>query len=201
MLQALRGWWERGRKYPGEGWLETARQEAAFTPDTWNIENSPMQLLFLPCELQTAHIRADLVAGKGAKLWMGFTKQEFTLCRDRENDSALFLDEPRHPVKGEIWKILSSQMTELDKYKKNGVGCIRKWIDVQIPYTRFVPKNRTIKGQSETADMGMWAYINPSEYWKDKLDGGFRYPSIRLFKPNNPFLKPFYYYRPDEIKR
>lgn len=201
MLNMFRGWWQRGRSYPNAEWLVSANGEATHTPDLLDLESRSLQLLFLPCELQERHPQSKLISDAGVCLYHAFTKNSFSLYRNREDNSAIFTDEPQHSVKGEVWAILPKRYSVLDKYKENGVRCVRKPIDVRVPFTRFIKGNHSTKVQSEIANLKMWAYVSPNEIWADELDGGYLYPQVTLHRPNNPFLSPFYYYRPNEYKK
>lgn len=200
MLNKIRGWWTRN-KYPSEGWLETANEEASHTPDLLALEERAMHLLFLPCELQEKHAEGRRFFSSGVPLYKAFTKQNYSLYRDREEGIGILLDKPLYPVKGELWIMLSSSYSLLDKYKDNGVKSSRRRIEVCVPFSRKVQGGHGSKVTSEVVNLPAWAYVGSPDYWENELDNGFRYPQVRLYRPNNPFLKPFHYYHLNEYKK
>ena len=200
MLDMFRGWWNRGRNYPSEGWVVSANEEARHTPDLCELESSPMQLLFLPCELQERHLHGELASKGGTPLFKAFTKHSFGLYRNRENNRAILLEEPKHTVKGELWAISSDHYSSLDNYKENGYTCQRRRVEIVVPYTRHLRMERATKVQSELCNLISWVYVGIPKYWTDRIDDGFQYPSVRLYRPKNPRLSPFYFYHPNECK-
>lgn len=201
MFSKFRGWWERGRKYPNESWLTAANEEGRHSPDLWDLERSPIQLLFLPCELQEEHTKGALSAEGGLCLFKAFTINKFSLLRNREDNSAIFLDEPRFRIKGEVWAMCSQHYSILDNYKENGVRCTRKHVDVIVPYSRVTKSDAASEVRRTMSKLSAWVYEGRPEFWEDKLDGGFQYPPVSVYRPNNPFLHPFQYFHINDNKK
>lgn len=201
MFGQLRGWWERGRKFPNEKWIREANEEASSTPDIWDLEARPIQLLFLPCELQKGHVKEELSAEGGVCLFKGFTLNKFTLYRNREDNSAVFLGEESHRVKGEVWAMSSPYLSVLDKYKENRVRCDRKRIELLIPYSRVRRSDEASEVRTTIEKIGAWVYEGRPEYWSERLDHGYQFPRVSVFRPNNPFLNSFQYYHTNECQK
>lgn len=192
------GWWQR-RKYPDKRWLDDASEETRYTPDQGLLEGKQVHLLFLPCELQQGHRSAKVTSECGLELCNAFTLNKFQMFRDREKGSAVVLPPQSsfpasHRVKGELWAIIPNCISVLDRYKKNGVECSRTKVDVLVPYRRVTHTDEATKDTSTIFKLTAWTYQGIPEHWNTMLDGGFKFPAVRVFRPNNPFLNSFFHF-------
>lgn len=120
-----------------------------------------------------------------------------------------FFNAPERRIQGEIFSLNVKEIMELDKHMMNGVEFNRERVTLILPYRekRFF-KEREHANQFNGKDTGRsiamthvlestqraWMYIGNLDYWKPRLDGGYRFTLCRAFKRKTPGQEDYYNY-------
>jgi len=101
-------------------------------------------------------------------------------------------------IKGELFKVNSSRILELDEYKSNGVEFRRKRVEVLIPYRhikRIVNRDHNYEQviTDHVAKLEAWMYIGRYKYWQDFLDAGYHFKPCKIYEPGRLILPGKYY--------
>lgn len=211
---------------PINAWYDKDVNE--FTPDMAELAKRPFHRVFIPDEMMSPHFQNSLL-GEGSVLrcW-AFTTDKFSLWRKKLGKASLvipletkFKEAPYASLRGELYKVPTENIPELDNYKANGVEFIRKRVSLAIPYTAFdtkpgTPTYRTVVRKVDTS-IDAWMYVGSHETWnprfvkgskikyinKDgttvgRLSDGHIYVSVREYTPRNKLLENYCYYAPTE---
>jgi hypothetical protein len=110
------------------------------------------------------------------------------------------------PIRGQILKIPTEVLIELDKLKQNGIMFQRTKMLVSIPAVRsFAKKDGTMEEAPEKIyKVYTWMYVGNNDYWDNHIDGGFSFTPARIIQPRQtktppwtektPWRNGFYYY-------
>jgi hypothetical protein len=185
--------------------LEDVKDGGKYTPDRWYLDTFKTVRLFIYGDMMLGHKRHDFIEGWGEtrRLGWGFTAPIYTLWQWREGENCLQLATtyshkgfaPATCVKGELWKVPTQVLYELDKELMNGYVYDRIRIPIGFPHHRKIANFHTIKYESRYETFPCWAYMANEEYWADALRHGNTVHPVRIFRPNNEKLKPYYFYR------
>jgi hypothetical protein len=115
-------------------------------------------------------------------------------------------------ILGELMFIESRRIIQLDREMQNGVQFLRIPVHTILPYRNvlYIKERRYIEevfgkyfgGKSVlTSDWRLmnikaWMYMGNPDYWVPQLDAGFSFTPSKIFRPNNPRLKNYYFFPP-----
>lgn len=194
-------------KVPSAEWLEAANDKTLYTPDVWEIERHPTQLIFVYDEMMKLHHKHKMVAEHSVTIGAALTIDKFTLWKKRlgKESYPIPLDGrwsgvPRLRIKGELYAVQSNQVKELDKYKVNGIYFLRQRVELAFPYTYIVWTNgdgvRAV-GDCERK-IEAWMYVGVPDFWADQLDGGYMFNPVKTYTPHKEWEDKYYYFSRQE---
>ncbi len=194
--------------------------QAPFTPDISELEESQYQLLFACDDLMYAGKNYGLIAENSAKGDRGFTAGKFNFFMDGNGGAVPIMGRkssvhvPRR-IKGEVHVVESFVFPKLDTKYCNGVHFHRGRVQIAVPYRFYEEVNNgeyDISGKSlppilqghkyyvsgeRVAHLETWMYVGISQYWRDKIDGGYENPQVPIVYPDKPRgWAPSYYQFP-----
>jgi hypothetical protein len=147
-------------------------EERKFTHDAFWLQQKANWLVFLYCDLQKGHPHS---ADQCDMVWWGYSKEDYSAFK---NDLGKF----SHPVafekkysvrtltqgrvKGQIVRMRTDRLIQLDVQRQNGVQFYRKRIQVTVPTTVIDPSYNDARREipCETT-VWAWAYFGLPSYW------------------------------------
>lgn len=195
-----------GNSYRVQNMIDNERT-GVYSPDVLLLEQKANHLVFLYCDRQTNHPRS---VDEADHVWWGQTEREFLLWKHElgklsypivTNWMPEFKRLPHLPVRGEVVRMRTHRLLELDRERDNPVKFKRVRVNVDVPHHQMTyTKDRSsmerlhrtpyIKGDfyplPVTTRVEAWMYVGVAKYWREQLDG--------LFSQGKPFL-------PNKIKR
>ena len=106
-------------------------------------------------------------------------------------------------IKGQLWKVRSQMLFELDKYQQNTILFERQMVNLIIPQRVVVQDKdtRRILVQSfHVVGWSAWMYLGVPDIWKEHIDVGFkyepctRYQEMKRYAPKEPLFDTYYYF-------
>ena len=212
--------------------LKEMMDKVQFTPDAPILERTEHQWVFLYGNLmrgrrdykvikENSTFRAHGLTENSYHMWKKKLGEEsFPIALEKndpwdatpytEGDKLINKFEQNAYIKGELHKVDSSLMFELDKYFLNGVEFFRKQITIDIPTTRISSQGVTRRIRSLK---NVWIYLGIPEYWYgmgqdwacytnnktkwDTIDHGFLFEPVKIYS-GRPELPPYYYFATTE---
>ena len=192
------------------GFFRKPKQPFTFyphTPDAAILEESEFQLLFICGTMMHNRAEYSKIEKNSEFLWRAFTYENFSFfCRTLPKDTPLPIPlsvdtplAPRVKIFGEVHKIKSEFIKELDILMANRVQFQRQKVKVMIPGRwRVNEENHDVSGKAlpkvllgkkgliapETIHLrNMWMYVGIPGYWEPLLDGGYFFQKVTTKLP------------------
>ncbi len=157
-----------------------------------------------------------------------FTKNNFTFWKINRGSILTpiplltpdLISTPSLKIKGELFVIPLPMLLLLDRERQNGVVFDRTRVKLDIPHRKLMFNKEPVKifrgvreddwrelydnqiytlsNETYNMEVEAWMYVGKPEYWNHQLDGGYNFQPIRRFQPNDPHVKPYYFYSPLE---
>lgn len=177
-------------------------QESQYTPDTWRLCSREFQRLFVYDNYMKGHTEhQNMLDVRGEYQAIGYMHETDLSLWKKQLGRASFpvaligAEVPYSPVKGELYKVPTDFIFELDKLRENGLQFQRVRTKIRVPQREVVwLKERVelhprIKGNAELAyaqnlepelhstitveavdkHIDAWVYIGMPDYWYDQL--------------------------------
>jgi len=176
------------------------------TPDILLLEQKANHLMFLYCDRQTTHSNSVLAD----HVWNGFTERRFMLwMRDglglpiALSPIKEFRTVPSLPIRGEVVRMSTKELVELDQERGNGVQFKRVREKISIPHEQLTyTKDRSSMEQLHgkpyvrgdfyplpcTTTIEAWMYVARNKHWADEIDGGYKFKLAKVIHPNKSAL-------------
>lgn len=208
---------------PPSEWLHQASEEVRFTPDNALLEQADWQIFFIHDDMKEGMRNHAKIKSFGVKLLEGTTQEGFTFYIHKFADDGSSLDipvavtrqttdkiipwadqkgAPSAHIRGDVYRIRSSHVKELDKFRENGVQFLRRRVKIRVDYRdRVAFKDRgTIVNFAKdylnhhvsravvtspiekTEFIEAWMYVGPSEYWEEQIDAGLNFEPVKLVR-------------------
>lgn len=187
------------------------------TPDAVKLEQSEFQYVFNYGRTMLNHPDMGLMDeldGSVLCAHAAFTEDsDFILWKSKKGKDAFpiplrgnkyeFQNKKCSNIKGELWKVRSQLLFELDKYMKNTILFERQMVNVIIPQRIFVRDKETHKILSQSfhvAGWQAWMYLGKEDIWGEHIDGGYKYGTCKRYRehkkfiPKEPLFNTYYYF-------
>jgi gamma-glutamylcyclotransferase (GGCT)/AIG2-like uncharacterized protein YtfP len=189
--------------FPNNYWLIENRPRSW---DAWKLEQYIWQPVFIYDQLMRKHRMNHLLENHSQFQCTAYTwGSNWTLWKKRLG-LGTFPIPLRIPmtgveqgrIKGEIYKVRSSRIIDLDEYKLNGVEFRRKKVDLLIPYRRqqrIVNEDHNYEtiNTDLVAHVEAWMYVGRYKYWQDFIDAGYNFKTCKIYEPHGSLLIGKYY--------
>lgn len=207
-------------KLPDDHFWADQENKNRLTPDLMDLEKSVWQRLFVPDNMMMGYPDYRLLKGYSTHKAYCFTEKHYSMWRNNDGNFPIVL-QPSDPrdftpwsnadqfisklkhharVKGQLFKVLSSRFPVLDNEYERGKKFNRIRINVDIPMRDVLKFGDQLRGietkRRYTEQHECWMYIGLPQYWDNKLDGGFEYTPVKIFKPTEAIAEPYYFFTP-----
>lgn len=216
MFSALKKYWPPQVKEDGALENVIANERTMIhTPDIMLLEQQAHHTVFLYCDRQMRHVRAL----DGAELlWEGFTKNQHLFWKHdvgqlshpiATNAIPAFKRSPFLPVRGEVVKVSTQRLVQLDVEKENRVQYRRVKVFITVHLHKMVETMERSRMEAVHGTPFMrgdrypipvhytveaWMYIGVAKYWTPLLDGGYLFKEGKIITPNKSKMDENRYY-------
>lgn len=147
--------------------IRHAMDEGSWTPDRLLIElSSDYVFVFEYGDMQTGMLHHKMLQSEES--FVGYTMDRYYLWTKRQGDFSYpialnkgVLNQPRLKVRGELHKIPSWNLRNLDRHRQNGVQFIRKKRRILL---------ETVGNNGKHLAVNAWVYIGLPSYWEEPLE-------------------------------
>lgn len=177
----------------------------AHTPDLQALSRKKSHRVFLYGESMCSISGAHTIEEFGKRQATAFSVRKFELWKKKLGRSSFpFALEPHfktvqaQSLKGELWKMTTEGLLDLDFSLRNGVEFQRVRAMFSIPYREVVfLKNRLVtkepgeepsyqsivtSNEPRVMHVSAWVYVGVSSYWVPQVDGGYLTSPVSRFK-------------------
>lgn len=199
---------------PTDKWLED-HTPSMFTQDTWVLERSEYQLVFIYDQMMSNHRMNYILEGHSKLLGSAFTKRNNYMLWKKKLGLGTYPIPLREPhavsglmgtpltarIKGELYRIKSVRIHEaLDSFKTNGVEFRRKRVKLLVPY-RYQRGNVGVDAEEFLHEVEAWMYEGRKTYWDDTPM--YMLGKCKIYELNNRYsdgrlLDRYYAFTPQE---
>lgn len=221
----------RPKDFPDALWFSGLKDFIRFTPDAPELERSQFHFVFFyDCMMRgrpeyikmnpPTEFRTHGFTDQTFHMWrkkLGLESFPIALEKNDPNDTTPWADgnrfinrfEQNARIKGEIHKIPTNFMFDLDKHYLNSVEFIRKRVRIEIPWKQKRTFDRTTSTIEKVRYYDAWMYVGNPEYWYglgdgwscykpkdqgwDTIDGGFLFEPVKIYNGRSEY-PPYYYY-------
>lgn len=197
----------RRTRVPRDDWQIRAEAYTEHTPDAWNLELRPWVNLFVYDDLQSGHRNHDWIKGNTVSVGGAITRKMYSLWKLKRGPGteAFALDHsyrnfmtmpgsvndiPYAPIMGELYRIPSSRIVDLDNYRQNGVIYTRVRIPIAVPFHKAVDHKlhgEMISKKERVVGLEAYCYLGNTAHWNPLLDNGYNFSPVRA----RGFRKPW----------
>lgn len=210
------------KKVANPHWIQWMSNRCPHTPDIAALEDSAFQLVFACDDLMYAGKSYDLIREHSTNECRGFSQHKLNFYYHREAKMGVPVvgkkssaNQPLR-IKGEVHKVFSNRLVELDNRYRNGVCFHRVRVPILVPWRdhelirnqstdgrQLPPVLAGIKhklGPEQLHVLEAWMYVGKTSFWMDKLDNGFETPQVPIYEPkeDKPWLTRYYKFPKDE---
>lgn len=199
---------------PDVQWLAECDNISHYSPDIASLERQASQLLFVYDNMMVGRPEYHRLKDTSEFKVTGFTVDHYSMWRKEDRAIALLPDDPlnvtewedttkfinkfkHHAViKGQILAVKSQTFIELDRYMENKVQFERVKVQVDAPMRDVIYFGE--KG-IETINRRVrrylpYMYIGRKAYWDQRLDHGYEFNPVTIFKPVKSLNKSYYFF-------
>jgi hypothetical protein len=192
--------------WPSPEWLNDSYPKG-FTWDAAQLQQYPWQLVFVYDQMMRRHRMHHLLKDDAVYQGTAFTMgSNWVLWKKKLGQGTFpislkktFFNIETGRIRGELYKVWSSRVLDLDEYKVNGVEFRRKKVELLVPYRHIdrilnADHNYEIVSTDLVAKVDAWMYMGRLKYWEDFLDAGYSgVVPCQIYRPASSLLIGNYY--------
>lgn len=187
------------------------------SPDLLQLAKFEWQLVFFPDEFQVGHPKNELIKDQSVfqckaesigpfVVWKkNLGEESYPIPMKASSFSRPSWQNPHKgdacAIRGEIHAVKPITMFPiLDKHRQNGLQFTRERIDFICKYREqsFSLREGWHTSEPKTEFLQAWMYVGISEFWRWEQTPVCDLASVRMFKPNDDKVQPYYQFTPVE---
>lgn len=190
MFQAVKDWLGLSPQLtPSTPMVSAIGRELEYTPDNWYLSQFQYQLVFIYDGMKERMPNHEQLGELTIPTVQAFTKDKFSVFKQKMGRSSYpiplekeYKTVPFLPLRGELHRLTTRKLKELDILRRNGKFFQRKRVVLYVPYRERL--SRALCGPMQVQAVKAWMYVGITEAWDGLLDGGYEYGVVQDFRVN-----------------